>query len=114
MSSTATVWIPMRCWRRRTGEPRTCGAPPCACSTGSWSRLLELAWGPPVAVKTAPSTNGSAPSLRFERIRQVRAHEYVAEQIRRHIALRLIKPGEALPAERELAGMFGVGGPSIH
>ncbi len=63
-----------------------------------------------MAVKTAPRTNGA---LRFERIRQVRAHEYVAEQIRRHIALRLIKPGEALPAERELAGMFGVGRPTI-
>jgi len=64
-----------------------------------------------VAVKT----NGSevATGLRFERIHQVRAHEYVAEQIRRHIALRLIKPGEALPAERELAGMFGVGRPTI-
>jgi GntR family transcriptional regulator, transcriptional repressor for pyruvate dehydrogenase complex len=66
-----------------------------------------------VAVKTGARTNGSGPPLRFERIRQVRAHEYVAEQIRRHIALRLIKPGEALPAERELAGMFGVGRPTI-
>jgi DNA-binding FadR family transcriptional regulator len=51
--------------------------------------------------------------VRFEPIRQQRAHEYVAEQIRRHIALRLIKPGESLPAERELAGMFGVGRPTI-
>jgi DNA-binding FadR family transcriptional regulator len=66
-----------------------------------------------MAVKTAARTNGSVPPLRFERIRQVRAHEYVAEQIRRHISLRLIKPGEALPAERELAGMFGVGRPTI-
>jgi GntR family transcriptional repressor for pyruvate dehydrogenase complex len=58
---------------------------------------------------------GTAPSspVRFERIHQLRAHEYVAEQIRRHIALRLIKPGESLPAERELAGMFGVGRPTI-
>jgi GntR family transcriptional regulator, transcriptional repressor for pyruvate dehydrogenase complex len=51
--------------------------------------------------------------LRFEPIQQVRAHEYVAEQIKRHISLRLIKPGEALPAERELATMFGVGRPTI-
>jgi GntR family transcriptional repressor for pyruvate dehydrogenase complex len=66
-------------------------------------------------VRVAVKTNGSdvATGLRFERIHQVRAHEYVAEQIRRHIALRLIKPGEALPAERELAGMFGVGRPTI-
>jgi GntR family transcriptional regulator, transcriptional repressor for pyruvate dehydrogenase complex len=59
----------------------------------------------------AVKTNGSA--LRFERIQPLRAHEYVAEQIRRHISLRLIQPGEALPAERELAAMFGVGRPTI-
>ena len=53
------------------------------------------------------------PPFRFERIRQLRAHEYVAEQIRRHISLRLIKPGESLPSERELASMFGVGRPTI-
>jgi GntR family transcriptional regulator, transcriptional repressor for pyruvate dehydrogenase complex len=65
-----------------------------------------------VAVKEARRADGST-QVRFEPIRQLRAHEYVAEQIRRHIALRLIKPGEALPAERELAGMFGVGRPTI-
>ncbi len=64
------------------------------------------------AVKEA-RTNGHASEIRFERIQQLRAHEYVAEQIRRHISLRLIKPGEALPAERELAVMFGVGRPTI-
>lgn len=65
-----------------------------------------------MAVKT---TNGHSMTsgVRFERIQQLRAHEYVAEQIRRHISLRLIKPGEALPAERELAVMFGVGRPTI-
>src|SRR5579864_5986033 len=59
----------------------------------------------------AVKTNGSdiSTGVRFERIQQLRAHEYVAEQIRRHLSLRLIKPGEALPAERELATMFGVG-----
>jgi GntR family transcriptional regulator, transcriptional repressor for pyruvate dehydrogenase complex len=49
----------------------------------------------------------------FEPIQQLRAHEYVAEQIRRHIALRLVAPGGALPSERDLAGMFGVGRPTI-
>jgi GntR family transcriptional regulator, transcriptional repressor for pyruvate dehydrogenase complex len=49
----------------------------------------------------------------FEPIQQLRAHEYVAEQIRRHIALRLIAPGESLPSERELAATFGVGRPTI-
>lgn len=51
--------------------------------------------------------------MQFEPIHQLRAHEYVAEQIRRHIALRLIVPGEALPSERELASSFGVGRPTI-
>jgi DNA-binding FadR family transcriptional regulator len=49
----------------------------------------------------------------FTPIRPPRAHEYVAEQIRRHIALRLVAPGEALPPERDLASMFGVGRPTI-
>jgi len=53
------------------------------------------------------------PPVEFDRIRQIRAHEYVAEQIRRHIALRLVAPGEALPPERELARMFGVGRPTV-
>jgi GntR family transcriptional repressor for pyruvate dehydrogenase complex len=53
------------------------------------------------------------PSVEFSPIRQPRAHEYVAEQIRRHIALRLIAPGQALPPERELAAMFGVGRPTV-
>ncbi|HSO97975.1 MAG TPA: FadR/GntR family transcriptional regulator [Solirubrobacteraceae bacterium] len=51
--------------------------------------------------------------LGFAPIQQLRAHEYVAEQVRRHVALRLIAPGEALPPERELAATFGVGRPTI-
>jgi GntR family transcriptional regulator, transcriptional repressor for pyruvate dehydrogenase complex len=51
--------------------------------------------------------------VRFDRLQQPKAHEYVAEQIRRHIALRLIAPGESLPSERRLAAMFGVGRPTI-
>lgn len=53
------------------------------------------------------------PPVSFDPIQQLRAHEYVAEQIRRHISLRLIGPGESLPSERELAAMFGVGRPTI-
>jgi DNA-binding FadR family transcriptional regulator len=53
------------------------------------------------------------PPLRFAPIQQLRAHEYVAEQVQRHIALRLIGPGESLPSERELAATFGVGRPTI-
>lgn len=49
----------------------------------------------------------------FAPIHQLRAHQYVADQIRRHIALQLILPGESLPSERELAAMFGVGRPTV-
>jgi GntR family transcriptional regulator, transcriptional repressor for pyruvate dehydrogenase complex len=49
----------------------------------------------------------------FVRINQLRAHEYVAEQLRRHLALGLVPPGESLPPERELAAMFGVGRPTV-
>jgi DNA-binding FadR family transcriptional regulator len=56
---------------------------------------------------------GRGPSVEFDPIQPLRAHEYVAEQIRRHIALRLVVPGEALPAEREMTAMFGVGRPTI-
>lgn len=45
----------------------------------------------------------------FSAIEQQRAHEYVADQIRRQIGLGLLAPGDALPPERELARLFGVG-----
>ncbi len=62
---------------------------------------------------TVAITRRRRPPVEFDRIQPLRAHEYVAEQIRRHIALRLVRPGEALPAERELAAMFGVGRPTV-
>jgi len=49
------------------------------------------------------------PAPAFEPIAQWRAHEYVAEQIRRQIGLRLIPTGGSLPSERDLAALFGVG-----
>ncbi|MGD9734979.1 MAG: FadR/GntR family transcriptional regulator [Solirubrobacterales bacterium] len=52
-------------------------------------------------------------AAQFLPVVQVRAHEYVAEQIRRHIQLRLSGPGDALPSERELTRQFGVGRPTI-
>ena len=55
----------------------------------------------------------SVARVHFPRLQQPKAHEYVAEQIRRHIALRLIAPGESLPSERRLAAMFGVGRPTV-
>jgi DNA-binding FadR family transcriptional regulator len=51
--------------------------------------------------------------VNFEPIAQLRAHEYVAEQLRRHIGLGLVAAGEAFPPERELARMFGVGRATI-
>ncbi|MFI9385575.1 FadR/GntR family transcriptional regulator [Kutzneria sp. NPDC052558] len=45
----------------------------------------------------------------FDAICSLRVHEHVAERIRRHIALGRIEPGAALPPERELARLFGVG-----
>jgi DNA-binding FadR family transcriptional regulator len=41
-------------------------------------------------------------------VAQARAHEYVAEQIRRVILLRLVAPGGRLPYEQELAAALGV------
>lgn len=48
-------------------------------------------------------------AIRFERHEQQRAHEYVAEQLRRQVVLGLIPAGQALPPERDLAVLFGVG-----
>lgn len=45
----------------------------------------------------------------FRRFEQARAHDYVAEQLRRLIALRVVLPGRSLPPERELARLYGVG-----
>jgi GntR family transcriptional regulator, transcriptional repressor for pyruvate dehydrogenase complex len=47
--------------------------------------------------------------LTFERRDPHRSHEYVAEQLRRAITLKLILPGNRFPSERELAQTFGVG-----
>lgn len=65
------------------------------------------------ALRPASRADTGSSRVSFGRIQQLRAHEYVAEQIRRHIALRLLSGGEALPPERELATMFGVGRPTV-
>jgi DNA-binding FadR family transcriptional regulator len=44
----------------------------------------------------------------LNQVAQPRAHEYVAEQIRRVILLRLVAPGRRLPYEQELASALGV------
>lgn len=47
--------------------------------------------------------------LRLAGLRQPRAHEYVAEQLRRQITLRLVPPGGVLPPERDLAQTLRIG-----
>ncbi|MBS1678926.1 MAG: FadR family transcriptional regulator [Actinobacteria bacterium] len=56
---------------------------------------------------------GVAEDVPFAPIEQLRAHEYVAEQLRHHIGLGLIPFGTSLPPERDLARMFGVGRSTI-
>jgi GntR family transcriptional repressor for pyruvate dehydrogenase complex len=51
----------------------------------------------------------AGPTGAFTPLEQLRAHELVAEQLRRHIRLHLVPPGKSLPPERELARVFGVG-----
>ena len=48
------------------------------------------------------------PPLHLLPVHQRRAHEYVAEELRRAILLRAVAPGERLPTERELAALLGV------
>jgi DNA-binding FadR family transcriptional regulator len=61
----------------------------------------------PVEATKRERDGSSAP--RFEAISQPRAHDFVVEQIRRQIALGVIPPRSALPPERELVKLFGVG-----
>jgi GntR family transcriptional regulator, transcriptional repressor for pyruvate dehydrogenase complex len=49
----------------------------------------------------------------FRRFEHSRVHEYVAEQLRRLIALRIVTAGRSLPPERELARQYGVGRATI-
>jgi DNA-binding FadR family transcriptional regulator len=62
-----------------------------------------------LAVASDAGASDGAGLAAFEPIEQLRAHEYVAEQLRRHIGLHLVSVGEALPSERDLSVMFGVG-----
>jgi GntR family transcriptional repressor for pyruvate dehydrogenase complex len=52
--------------------------------------------------------SGGEPELQLEAVEQPRAHEYVAEQLRREMALRVLDPAEPLPTERDLARIFRV------
>jgi len=50
---------------------------------------------------------------KFKAVRKARLHEQVAKQIERLIAKGVLKPGDRLPPERELAVNFGVGRSSV-
>ena len=55
------------------------------------------------------SGDGQSQRLELRPIEAVRAHEQVAGELRRNIALRFVGPGEPLPPDRDLAKVFGVG-----
>jgi DNA-binding FadR family transcriptional regulator len=63
--------------------------------------------------RASTKTNTSRPNSLFAPIQQPRAHDYVYEQLSRHIGLGLIGVGEPLPTERDLATTFGVGRTTI-
>lgn len=50
-----------------------------------------------------------ASDIPFRKIEQARAHEFVADQLRRQIMLHMVPAGQALLPERELARVFRVG-----
>jgi len=62
----------------------------------------------PEAAGRSGEDSSASDRPRFARIEQPRAHEYVAEQLRREIMLGLIQVGEKLPSERNLVQLFGV------
>jgi GntR family transcriptional repressor for pyruvate dehydrogenase complex len=51
--------------------------------------------------------------VEFRKVRKERRYEQVAEQLRHLIAKGVLKPGDHLPPERELAVKFGVGRSSL-
>lgn len=68
------------------------------------SSLLDAADLSPAAVAGAPR-----PAPTFEPIRTRRAFEEICDRIRAQIAAGTLRPGDKLPAERELAEQLGVG-----
>lgn len=70
--------------------------------------------GRPKLVPLPPAGGDDADgTARFAPVTPLRAYEYVAEQIQRHIKLHLAAPGQSLPTERELVEQFEVGRPTI-
>jgi GntR family transcriptional repressor for pyruvate dehydrogenase complex len=63
----------------------------------------------PSATPTAKETRSRGAKARFKTVRKARLHEQVAKQVERLIVNGVLKPGDRLPPERELAVKFGVG-----
>jgi len=51
--------------------------------------------------------------MNFQRVKQLKISEQVAEQIKTSILAGELSPGEKLPAERKLAESFGVSRPKV-
>lgn len=51
--------------------------------------------------------------MNFQRVKQLKISEQVAEQIKSSILAGKFSPGEKLPAERQLAESFGVSRPKV-
>jgi DNA-binding FadR family transcriptional regulator len=56
----------------------------------------------------ATAAAGGTPPVKFNVIQNRRGFEYILEQIRASISSGELQPGDRLPAEREMAAMFGV------
>lgn len=53
------------------------------------------------------------PRLQFSKVKRRRVFEEICDQIRRKLARGEFRPGDKLPAERELAAEFSVGRPAV-
>jgi len=86
-----------------------------------WTEGKSIAKGEYVSHQTTrPFLSGEVKNLsqalttsQFERVRRTKVYEEVAAQIQRQIADGVWRPGDRLPAERELAEAFGVSRSSV-
>ncbi len=58
--------------------------------------------------RTQPARTGTPRRVEFSRIRNLRAFEEIADQIRKELSDRRLRAGDRLPPERMLAEQFGV------
>jgi len=65
------------------------------------------------ATRSGRDTRARAALAEFQAVRKARRYQQVAEQIQRLVVKGVLKPGDHLPAERELAAKFGVSRSSI-